>query len=140
MPNLPAHCICESQPNSEGKRTVAVLTASSVHIYHQATTPQRGPLTPHAILECDLKLRLSNGAGPKLTERMAFPRIAAFSPDGTHLAISGDDKTLRIWNVMRSIEYGKEVVSKLLPKRAAVLLWESKTVVIVADRHGDLRA
>lgn len=78
--------------------------------------------------------------------QIAFPRCLSFSPDSTKLAIIGDDKTVRIWDVsidkdgkLVGFEYGKQILYKELPKRASMIAWEDNTTIIVADKFGDLR-
>ncbi|KAI3480564.1 hypothetical protein L1887_57284 [Cichorium endivia] len=83
---------------------------------------------------------------------ISFARLASFSHSDRFLALTGDDKVLRVWKLQRDadnrFEFGKEIVIKLLPKRAAVLHWMPPTdntpagseELIVIDRFGDVRS
>lgn len=86
---------------------------------------------------------------------ISFARLAAFSHSDRFLALTGDDKVLRVWKLERSVdksitgfEFGKEIVIKLLPKRAAILHWlppsdstpTGSEELIVIDRFGDVRS
>ncbi|KAJ1020357.1 hypothetical protein NDA18_005953 [Ustilago nuda] len=86
---------------------------------------------------------------------ISFARLASFSHSDRFLALTGDDKVLRVWKLERaadnsitSFEFGKEIVIKLLPKRAAILHWlprsdatpQGSEELIVVDRFGDVRS
>lgn len=86
---------------------------------------------------------------------ISFARLASFSHSDQFLALTGDDKVLRVWKLGRSstgkitgFEFGKETVIKLLPKRAAILHWMSPSdstpagseELICIDRFGDVRS
>ncbi|CCF49103.1 hypothetical protein NDA14_005461 [Ustilago hordei] len=86
---------------------------------------------------------------------ISFARLASFSHSDRFLALTGDDKVLRVWKLERAadnsitgFEFGKEIVIKLLPKRAAILHWlprsdatpQGSEELIVVDRFGDVRS
>ncbi|TKY87464.1 hypothetical protein EX895_003478 [Sporisorium graminicola] len=86
---------------------------------------------------------------------ISFARLASFSHSDRFLALTGDDKVLRVWKLERNtdqsitgFEFGKEIVIKLLPKRAAVLHWmppndstpSGSEELICIDRFGDIRS
>ncbi|CBQ71266.1 conserved hypothetical protein [Sporisorium reilianum SRZ2] len=86
---------------------------------------------------------------------ISFARLASFSHSDRFLALTGDDKVLRVWKLERNadgtiagFEFGKEIVIKLLPKRAAVLHWMPSSdstptgseELICIDRFGDIRS
>ncbi|GAC94182.1 hypothetical protein PHSY_001753 [Pseudozyma hubeiensis SY62] len=86
---------------------------------------------------------------------ISFARLASFSHSDQFLALTGDDKVLRVWKLERTadggisgFEFGKEIVVKLLPKRAAVLHWmppgdstpSGSEELICIDRFGDVRS
>lgn len=86
---------------------------------------------------------------------ISFARLASFSHSDRFLALTGDDKVLRVWKLERTadqridgFEFGKEIVIKLLPKRAAVLHWmppsdatsSGSEELICIDRFGDVRS
>lgn len=86
---------------------------------------------------------------------ISFARLASFSHSDRFLALTGDDKVLRVWKLERTadnritgFEFGKEIVIKLLPKRAAVLHWMPPSAstpigseeLICIDRFGDVRS
>lgn len=86
---------------------------------------------------------------------ISFARLASFSHSDRFLALTGDDKVLRVWKLERAadnsitgFEFGKEIVIKLLPKRAAILHWlprsdatpEGSEELIEIDRFGDVRS
>ncbi|KAJ9475954.1 tRNA (guanine-N(7)-)-methyltransferase non-catalytic subunit TRM82 [Pseudozyma hubeiensis] len=86
---------------------------------------------------------------------ISFARLASFSHSDRFLALTGDDKVLRVWKLERTadgsitgFEFGKEIVIKLLPKRAAVLHWMSPSdstpsgseELVCIDRFGDVRS
>ncbi|SJX66293.1 related to TRM82-subunit of a tRNA methyltransferase complex [Sporisorium reilianum f. sp. reilianum] len=86
---------------------------------------------------------------------ISFARLASFSHSDRFLALTGDDKVLRVWKLQRTaegaitgFEFGKEIVIKLLPKRAAVLHWMPSSdstptgseELICIDRFGDIRS
>ncbi|CDU24249.1 related to TRM82-subunit of a tRNA methyltransferase complex [Sporisorium scitamineum] len=86
---------------------------------------------------------------------ISFARLASFSHSDRFLALTGDDKVLRVWKLERNadqsikgFEFGKEIVIKLLPKRAAVLRWlprndstpSGSEELICIDRFGDIRS
>ncbi|SNX87882.1 related to TRM82 - subunit of a tRNA methyltransferase complex [Melanopsichium pennsylvanicum] len=86
---------------------------------------------------------------------ISFARLASFSHSDKFLALTGDDKVLRVWKLERSsdggitgFKFGEEIVIKLLPKRAAILHWmppSGSTPVgseelICIDRFGDVRS
>ncbi|PWY97862.1 hypothetical protein BCV70DRAFT_42281 [Testicularia cyperi] len=91
---------------------------------------------------------------------ITFARIAAFSPSDRFLALTGDDKVLRVWRLdtdasdgsITGFGFGKEVLIKHLPKRAAILHWmnpvgsqsrldkDAAEELIVVDRFGDVRS
>ncbi|KAJ1024185.1 hypothetical protein NDA16_003024 [Ustilago loliicola] len=86
---------------------------------------------------------------------ISFARLASFSHSDRFLALTGDDKVLRVWKLQRTADnsitgfkFGKEIVIKLLPKRAAILHWLPRSdaipagseELIVIDRFGDVRS
>lgn len=86
---------------------------------------------------------------------ISFARLASFSHSDKFLALTGDDKVLRVWKLERTFdgsitgfEFGKEIVIKLLPKRAAILHWMPRSdatpagseELICIDRFGDVRS
>ncbi|PWN40794.1 hypothetical protein IE81DRAFT_325180 [Ceraceosorus guamensis] len=75
----------------------------------------------------------------------------------SRLALVGDDKILRVYALIfnlglgaqvdvqlcegeNHLAYGREVLTKRLPKRAAAVVWENERVLVVADKHGDVRS
>ncbi|EST07297.1 WD40 repeat [Kalmanozyma brasiliensis GHG001] len=86
---------------------------------------------------------------------ISFARLASFSHSDRFLALTGDDKVLRVWKLERTadqriegFEFGKGIVIKLLPKRAAALHWmppsdatpRGSEELICIDRFGDIRS
>ncbi|KDN40020.1 hypothetical protein K437DRAFT_258803 [Tilletiaria anomala UBC 951] len=156
MEPLPVHHICSSCPvtfatDGTKHRWLLTLTADSASLYSCKIDPEQEPKLCSK-LRCDLKPE-KGGSGNKTDSAcspplvpLAFPRVAAFSPEGNCVALTGDDKTLRIWKFDAGGEgegsgfaYGKEVLLQHIPKRASVLRWEDNEHLIVADRHGDVR-
>lgn len=77
---------------------------------------------------------------------IAFPRCLAFSPDSNRLAITGDDKSIRIWDISQvkngelvGLGYGNQILHQNIPKRASMIGWEGNETIIVADKFGDVR-
>lgn len=100
-----------------------------------------------------LKPDQSDAARYAQKPHISFARLAEFSHSDQFLALTGDDKILRVWKVeigpngdVDGFELGKEILIKHLPKRAAILHWmkprnDSATEeLVVVDRFGDVRS
>ncbi len=137
---LPVQYLATGQAQATGVRYIAALTATNVLVYKTSSSDSTPSLV--ANLECDLRPISIPGKGHD-PNKLANPSIAAFSADGRHLAIAGEEKTLRVWEVKDAeegwLQHGTERLVKMLPKKVAVLLWETEDRVIVGDRHGDIR-
>ena len=76
---------------------------------------------------------------------LSFPRLCAIAPSETLVAVTGDDKTLRVWRP-DDMRYGAELLKQKLPKRASTLQWTSCTLadgapgeeLVIADKFGDI--
>lgn len=118
---LPAHRISASPDGS----TLAIASGAHIAVLSAAS----GAL----LSSIDITAPSADGPSTPLV------RLIAISPDGKHLAATGDDKVIRVWK-MPALEGGSLVVEKAMPKRASCLLWErDATAVLVADKFGDLR-
>jgi hypothetical protein len=114
----------------------AVLTPTSLHLL----SPAGAPL---AVLPCALPPARASAAF------MAQRHICA-SHDGRALALVGDDKRLRVFalhvkeQAIEGLQEGSERLDCPLPKRVSALAWEEaageERILLVGDRHGDVRA
>jgi len=64
-------------------------------------------------------------------------RALKFSPTGRYLAVGGDDKALYVYDVDSAWELRCRIVS---PKKLSCVTWVSQTVVLAANKYGDVFA
>ena len=149
---LPVQYVCTSPivGDSEGEfRWLLTLDSGSAWL-HKLREGRKPVLNSRCCCKTnpDLVEAVPLGQIPSLNAAMANPRVAAFSNDGEYLAISGDEKVLRVWQLDEPDKwvlcYPEVKLLKQLPKRAAVMFWEESCDfeaqhLIVGDRHGDVR-
>ncbi|WFD35276.1 tRNA (guanine-N(7)-)-methyltransferase non-catalytic subunit trm82 [Malassezia cuniculi] len=112
---------------------VLVITPANILLYERAS----GKLL--SALDANIDPGANNA------ERAAFPRFAAISPDESYVAVTGDDKGVRVWRPT-DMRYGAEVLHERLPKRAGTMRWapcqlengDSSYEVVLADKFGDI--
>lgn len=112
---------------------VLVLTPANILLYERASGALKSALDVYI------------DAGTAGAANAAFPRFGAFSPDQAYVAVTGDDKSVRVWRPT-DLRYGAEVLCERLPKRAGMLRWipcvlENGTPsfeIVLADKFGDI--
>lgn len=124
---LPVHALDASE------RYLVALTGANLVLYERASGK----------LLAALDARIDAGSPGDATVA-AFPRLCALSPSETFVAVTSDDKTLRVWRTT-DMARDKEVVRQRLAKRAGTLQWTHYDLngtlgeeVVVADKFGDV--
>ncbi|EPQ26275.1 uncharacterized protein PFL1_06210 [Pseudozyma flocculosa PF-1] len=133
---------------------LALLSANAIHLVSPSHPSIHTTLPASVVVPQPKKPDHSDALTSAPSPPIAFPRIAAFSRSDRYLALTGDDKILRVFRVQADdaaspfagLAQGKEVLIKALPKRAAILQWlqpadgQDAEELVVVDKFGDLRS
>ncbi|KAN0063551.1 tRNA (guanine-N(7)-)-methyltransferase non-catalytic subunit trm82 [Thecaphora frezii] len=155
MASVPYHFVTSAHRGD----TLALLSANAIHLVSPSHPFRRTTLSTSVVVPQPVKPDQSDALKHAASPKVTFPRIAAFSRSDRYLAVTGDDKILRVFRVDASdaaavdaasgyvgLAEGKEVLVKPLPKRAAILRWlqpnegDEAEELVVVDKFGDLRS